>query len=108
MQVELDFSQIYDWSEFHDFFFHALGFSGDYEHHMDGWVESMKAIDDPLSGMTKVHVSVGESLEFLLIGSEMAMQNAPDIMMGFIESVALVNQFFMEQGTDTRIVIVPS
>ena len=108
MHITLDFSQIYDWSEFHDFFFHTMGFSGDYDHQMDAWIEHMKSIDDPAAGMTKETVDLGESVEFEVSGTEMILQNAPDVLMGFMEAVAVVNQHFMDQGTDTRLMVIPT
>ena len=73
---------------------------------MDAWIDCMSYIDDPNAGMSSVTVKPGESLEIVLLGTEVAIRNWPEVFQGFIEFTAFVNNRFRESKTNTRLKII--
>lgn len=106
MEIQVECSQIYDWESFHDYFFHLFGFSGDYDHTVHTWIEVMQSIDDEEESLCKTVLPPGENLDFLLIGTEQILQNAPDVLLGFVEAISIVNQYYSDAGNSTRLNIV--
>ncbi len=66
----------------------------------------MSYIDDPDSGMSKVTVGSGESLDMVILGTEQALKKVPEVFVGFLEIVAAVNQRFIESCTHTRLKVI--
>lgn len=105
MKVEIDFSKVTDWNTFHELFKHEMGFPDFYGGNGDAWIDCMSYIDDPDSGMSKITVKENESLEIIAVNIEDATANAPDVVLGFVELVAIVNQRFVDSGSSTRLLI---
>ncbi|MEW6331762.1 MAG: barstar family protein [Pseudomonadota bacterium] len=106
MQVTIDFTKIKDSNTFHSAFKERMGFPEFYGNNMDAWIDCMSYIDDPDAGMSSVTVKSGECLEIVLLGTEVAIKNCPEVSQGFIECTAFVNKRFMESNTKTRLKII--
>lgn len=106
MEVTVNFSKISDWDTFHSVFSERMGFPDFYGKNMNAWIDCMSCIDDPDSGMSSVTVKPGESLEILVLGTEIAIKNCSEVFQGFIECAAFVNQRFIDSNTNTRLQII--
>ena len=106
MEIEIDFSKIEDWGTFHEVFAEEMGFPDFYGKNNNAWIDCMSFIDDKNSGMSKITVKHGESLNIIITGTEKTIGTAYDVLEGFIEIVAIVNQRFIESSTTTRLKIV--
>ncbi|MCU7807129.1 MAG: barstar family protein [Candidatus Thiodiazotropha sp. (ex Semelilucina semeliformis)] len=106
MEVAIDFNKIANWESFHTLFAEVMGFPDFYGNNNNAWIDCMSYIDDKESGMSKVTVGSGESLEMVILGTEKVAQKAPEVFMGFMEIVAAVNQRFIESSTQTRLKII--
>ena len=107
MEVKIDFSLIQDWETFHSLFKKVMGFPDFYGHNMNAWIDCMSYIDDPESGMSSVTVDSGGNLEIIASHIETTSKDHPEILQGFIECTAFVNQSFVEAGRSTRLKIIP-
>lgn len=58
-RVQIDCRRIKDESSLHDVFKETLGFSDFYGRNMDAWNDCMGDLDDPDTGMTKIHAPPG-------------------------------------------------
>jgi len=106
MEVTIDFRKIENWESFHSVFCDVMGLPDFYGHNNNAWIDCMSYIDDPDSGMSKVTVGSGESLEIVILGTEQALNKAPEVFAGFLEIVAAVNQRFIETCTHTRLKVI--
>lgn len=103
MEVTIDFSKIKDRDSFHALFQTSMGFPNFYGKNMDAWIDCMSYIDEPRAGMSKVTVLPGESLEIVLVGTEAAIKNCPEVFLSFLECTAFVNQRFIKSESGTRL-----
>jgi|SaaInlStandDraft_3_1057020.scaffolds.fasta_scaffold37077_2 hypothetical protein len=108
MQVNIDFNKIKDWASFHKVFAEVMGFPEFYGNN-NAWIDCMSYIDDSEAGMSEVTVKQGENLNIHVTGTEVAINNAPEIILGFISIIgiigiiAVVNKRFIETNSITRI-----
>ncbi len=103
MEVTIDFSKIRDRDSFHSIFQTSMGFPNFYGNNMDAWIDCMSYIDEPKAGMSSVTVLPGESLDMVLVGTEAAVHNCPEVFLDFLECTAFVNQRFIEAESGTRL-----
>ncbi|RJG39486.1 barstar family protein [Motilimonas pumila] len=108
MQVYLNVADVYDWQDFHSESFRVFQFTGFYDHNMECWTDAMKNLIDDDDELTGIVLEDGEPLAVMLEGAEMLINNCPEVLLGLMEGVALVNQFFADEGNDSRVVIVAS
>jgi hypothetical protein len=106
MEVLIDFNKIKAWSTFHDVFAMTMGFPDFYGKNNSAWIDCMSYIDDKDAGMSEIIVEPGESLNMVVSGIEESIQETPEILLGFIEIVADVNQRFIESGSETRLKVI--
>lgn len=106
MEVTINFNKIANWESFHSVFSEVMGFPDFYGNNNNAWIDCMSYIDDKESGMSKVTVSPGESLEMLIVGTEQVTEKVPEVFIGFMEIVAAVNQRFIESRTQTRLKVI--
>lgn len=103
MEVKVDFNKIRDWESFHEVFAELMGFPDFYGKNNNAWIDCMSYIDDEDAGMSKITVKSGESLNIISVGTEECIKNSSEVVLGFLEIVANVNQRFIESKTETRI-----
>ena len=103
MEVIIDFGKIKDWSTFHKVFTEVMGFPDFYGNNNNAWIDCMSYIDDEGAGMSKITVKPGGSLNLVTIGTERAIESTSEVLLGFIDIVAAVNQRFIESKTNTRL-----
>ncbi len=108
MHINFEFSDIYDWQDFHIASFKAFGFAGYYDNNMDAWVEGVASIIDPDGEMTGLQLPHDEVLTIEVTGTEQIIQNCPEVLLGFVEGTAAVNQRFADEGIEARIALVVS
>lgn len=106
MEVTIDFNKIANWESFHSVFSEVMGFPDFYGNNNNAWIDCMSYIDDKESGMSQVTVGSGESLEFVILGTEQVTETAPGVFMGFMEIVAAVNQRYIESNSQTRLKVI--
>lgn len=108
MKVYLDLSTVYGWQDFHGESFHVFKFTGFYDHDMESWTNAMINMIDDNDELTGIYLSGDEHLTVMVSGTEMVINNCPEVLMGFMEGVALVNQRFADEGVNSRIRIIAS
>jgi RNAse (barnase) inhibitor barstar len=106
MQISIDFSTIVDWQSFHVQFKQKMGFPSFYGNNMNAWIDCMSSIDAPSDGMSNVAVSKNQALDIIVNDIEKAVKTCPEVLQGFIECTALVNQRFIDSNSATRIKLV--
>lgn len=106
MQVSINFSKINDWDSFHFQFKEIMGFPDFYGNNMNAWIDCMSCIGAASDGMSKVTVSRNQALEIMVIDIEKAIKTCPDVVHGFVECVAFVNQRFQGTTSATRLTLV--
>ena len=106
MQISIDFSTINDWQSFHLQFKAKMGFPGFYGNNMNAWIDCMSSIDAPSDGMSKVTVSANKPLEIVVNNIEKAIKTCPDVVHGFVECAAFVNQRFIATTSATRLKLI--
>ncbi|MCE2573626.1 barstar family protein [Motilimonas eburnea] len=108
MRVYLDLSNVYDFQDFHAESFRAFKFTGFYDHDMESWTNAMINMIEDDDELTGIYLTADEHLTVLLEGTEMVINHCPEVLLGFMEAVALVNQRFADEGVNSRIRIIPS
>ena len=66
----------------------------------------MSSIDAPSDGMSKVTVGKNQALDIVVIDIEKAIKTCPEVVQGFVEDTAFVNQRFIGSNSATRIKLV--
>ena len=89
--IKINTDKIQDWDTFHDVFKEALGFPDFYGRNMDAWIDCMTCIDDPSSGMTNVHIKLGEVLTIDLGAIKDFATRCPEQYKALIECSSFVN-----------------
>lgn len=87
---------------FHDVFADVLGFPDFYGRTLDAWIDCLSDIDDPSTGMTRVHVEPGG---VLVLDVECGATLEHEVLAGLIDCAAFVNRRFADQDSDTRVAI---
>ena len=98
--------KIDSWESFHKLFQKVMGFPDFYGANNNAWIDCMCDIDNPGSGMSKVTVPPGESLDIVVVNTEKAIQKSAEVVQGFIEIVAFVNSEFIRLNKATRLKII--
>ena len=89
--VSVDCSKIRDWNSFHEEFATTFGFPDFYGKNMDAWIDCMTYLDDPQSGLSKVHVPKNGVLTLQLENVTSLRDQYPDLYAAIIECSAFVN-----------------
>lgn len=99
-------SSVFDsWKQFHNQFSEVMGFPDFYGQNMNAWIDCMKYIDDPEAGMSKITIKSSESLIVEISIKEPLSEESQEILQALIECTAFVNRSFIEEGSDTRILL---
>ncbi len=106
MKVIIDFTKIKDLETFHVAFNETLGFPQFQGNNLDAWIDCMSSIDDPDAVPSSITMSPDESLEMIIIGTEIALKNCPDVFNAFLEGTASVNQRFLKKRSKTILKII--
>lgn len=96
--VRIDASLINDEESFHTVFSEALGFPGYYGRNMDAWIDCMGYLDDPVGGMSSVHVAPGCTLGLVIDNARSLKQRCPAIFDALVECAGFVNWRCSERG----------
>ena len=105
MEIKIDFEKIIDWETFHSVFSEAMGFPDFYGNNNNAWIDCMSYLDED-TGMTKIIVEPGQSLNIIVSGTKVAIESASEVFLGFIDIVAAVNCRYIEANTTTRLKII--
>lgn len=105
MEIKIDFERIIDWETFHSVFSEAMGFPDFYGNNNNAWIDCMSYLDED-TGMTKIIVEPGQSLNIIVSGTKVAIESASEVFLGFIDIVAAVNRRYIEANTTTRLKII--
>ena len=89
--VKLDTGRISDWATFHDVFAEAFGFPAFYGRNMDAWIDCMSHLDEPASGMTKIHTANGGVVVLQLEDSDDFARRCPAQFEAIVDCAAFVN-----------------
>ncbi len=103
--VEIDTTRIDSWDSFHDVFAELLGFPGFYGRNMDAWIDCMTSIDDPKSGLTRLHVSKGGVVVLSLADATGLATRCPEIYDAIVECSAFVNYRRLQVGEPPVLVL---
>lgn len=106
MKVIIDFIKITDLETFHAAFNETMGFPQFNGNNLDGWIDCMSSIDNLDAGLSSVTISPNESLEMIIIGTEIALKNCPEVFNAFLEGTASVNQGFLKKRSKTILKII--
>jgi RNAse (barnase) inhibitor barstar len=98
MTVVIDTANIVDWESFHGIFATAFGFPAFYGRNMNAWIDCMSYLDDPESGMTRVHVPSWGCVTILLEHAGDFAARLPEQYAALIEAAAFVNWLRIERG----------
>ena len=96
--VKLDTRRIRDWDSFHAVFAEVFGFPDFYGRNMDAWIDCMTCLDDPASGMTRVHAPPGQTVVLQLEHVTEFARRCPEQYAALIECAAFVNWRNIEVG----------
>ena len=96
--VRIDCASIADWHTFHDVFAKAFGFPALYGRNMDAWIDCLTYLDDSDAGMTRIHVSKGETLSLVLDNAGDFKNRCPKQFQTLVECAAFVNWRRVEGG----------
>jgi hypothetical protein len=89
--IRIDANRILDWSSFHSVFAKAFGFPDFYGANMNAWIDCLSSLDDPDSGMTKIHIESGETLTVLIENAGALKERCPEQFSALVECAAFVN-----------------
>lgn len=106
MKVIIDFTKIKDLETFHAAFTETTGFPQSNGHNLDAWIDCMSRIDNLDAGLSSFTISPNESLEMIIIGTEVAFKTCPDVFKAFLEGTASVNQRFLKKRSKTILKII--
>src|SRR6267142_2180649 len=96
--VRVDADQIKDWPSFHRAFADAFGFPEFYGLNMDAWIDCLTYLDDPSSGMTKVHTTGSGVVSLVVDNAANFKKRCPEQFASLVECAAFVNWRRMEKG----------
>jgi hypothetical protein len=96
--VDIDTTRIRDWDSFHAVFAETLGFPDLYGRNMDAWIDCMTCLNDPDTGMTRLHVPVGSIVTLKLHGITEFAARCPEQYEALIECASFVNWRLIESG----------
>jgi len=89
--IRIDANRIVDWSSFHAMFSEVFGFPDFYGANMNAWIDCLSYLDDPDSGMTKIHIEPGETLTVIIENSRAFKERCPEQFSALVECAAFVN-----------------
>lgn len=103
--VEINGDEINDWDSFHDLFMAKFGFPGFYGRNMNAWIDCMSYINDDDAEMTSIHADRHELITLVISSSESLRKRCPEIFESITDCTAFVNQRFIEDNDQTRILL---
>ncbi len=103
--VEIDCRRITTWDTFHDVFAEAFGFPSFYGRNMDAWADCMSDLDDPGTGMSRIHVAVGGSVVLRLLHVQDFRRRCREQYDALMECSAFVNWRRVERGREAIIAL---
>jgi RNAse (barnase) inhibitor barstar len=95
--VRIDATRIVDWPSFHAVFAEAFGFPDFYGNNMNAWIDCLSYLDDPVAGMTSVHIGKGQVLALVVEHAADFKLRCPEQFSALVECAAFVNWRVMEQ-----------
>ena len=97
-KVQIECNNIKGWGSFHDEFDRVFGFPEFYGRNMNAWIDCLTYLDDPESGMTRIHCEAGQILTVELVNSNSLKNKWPELFDAIIECSAFVNERRVEAG----------
>jgi RNAse (barnase) inhibitor barstar len=98
-------SLIHDEESLHRESQRLFGFPDFYGHNWDAWIDCMSYIDEPASGMTRVHVGTNDMLQVEVTKIRDLAERCPEVLRALIECTGVVNGRFITSGSATRIAL---
>ncbi len=96
---------ITDWASFHAQCQEALGFPEFYAGTMDAWVDCLSYLRDE-DGMTQFHLKANETLEVIILDSDLMRQQVPDILDELSFCVIGINERYEDYGEKPALALV--
>jgi hypothetical protein len=96
--LQIDTHRITDWPTFHAVFAETLGFPEFYGNNLNAWIDCMSYLDEPSSGMSSIHVDIGEVLVLKLDDVDDFSERCPEQYKAIVECSAFVNWRRIEKG----------
>ncbi|GAA0656590.1 barstar family protein [Rheinheimera tangshanensis] len=103
--IRIDANKIIDWNSFHGVFSEVFGFPDFYGANMNAWIDCLSDLDDPDSGMTKMHIEPGETLTVLIENSREFKERCPEQFSALVECAAFVNYRCTEKNQPALIAL---
>jgi hypothetical protein len=103
--MHLPTEQITDFESFHHMCKDIFGFPTFYGMNMDAWIDCLTYLDED-DGMSRFHLTPGESLCIKVTHTKQFRQRVPDVFTALIESSAVVNQRHIEDGKPPMLAFV--
>jgi len=98
-EIAIDAAEIRDWSSFHATFARVFGFPELYGHNMNAWIDCMTDLDDPDSGMTKIHAPPNGILVLKVLNAKDLAKRCPELFGALNDCAAFVNWRRREMGS---------
>ena len=95
--VRLETHAISDWQSFHEESRRAFGFPDFYGMNMNAWIDCLTYLDVG-DGISRFHLSNGETLEIEVADSENFRSRVPEIFDALVECSSFVNNRYNEEG----------
>ena len=89
--VQIDTSKITDDDSFHTYFADLLGFPDFYGRNSNAWIDCVGDLDDPASGMTKVHVAKGGIVLFSIMNTRDFRERCPGLLSKILDMTSFLN-----------------
>ena len=105
VKVSINTDLIYEWSSFHKLFAKIFGFPDFYGNSMNAWIDCMSDIDDPETGMTKIHIGKNETLVIELKNARLLKKRSFEIYLAILEAVAYINERKLVENEGAMIAI---
>lgn len=94
----LDVGEVSTWDDFHDLCAKELGFPDFYGRNMNAWIDCMSDLDDPGTGMSKVHAPPGGVLTLVIVNAARLKVCNAEVWEALNECAAFVNLRRIEVG----------
>jgi hypothetical protein len=97
-KVVIEGAKIRDWPSFHSTFAEVFGFPAFYGRNMNAWIDCMTDLDDPDSGMSKIHAPPGGIVLLEVVNANEFVNRCPEQFRALQDCAAFVNWRRGEQG----------
>ena len=90
--VRIDGAQLRDWDSFHSLFASAFGYPCFYGRNMDAWIDCMSTLDDPVAGLTRIHMQPGAMVTVQIEHATAFAARGAEQYRALVECTACVNE----------------